>query len=275
MSCGKKIRVPPFEKSFASHEKAKCWSDKNKKSARNTFLHWGKKAWFDCDVCEHDFQATPNNVSNGGWCPYCSNRQLCDSSECEFCFAKSFASHEKAKCWSDKNKKSARETFLHSGTKAWFICEKKHEFKAQVNNVSNGSWCPICQNNKTEARVLEFLCLHFENPVHQFKAEWCKNQETNRKLPFDICVSKTIIEVDGAQHYKQVMNWKSPEETQKNDRYKEECAVKNGYSVIRILQEDIWNNKIDWEKFLLEHVKNYETPTVIRLWKEEEIPSPQ
>ncbi|AHA46166.1 putative restriction endonuclease [Insectomime virus] len=258
---------PCYKKSFTSHEKAECWSDRNKKSARETFLNSRTKAWFKCDVCPHEFEAQVSHVSNGSWCPYCANppKRLCD---CETCYKKSFASHEKAECWSSKNKKSARETFLNSNIKAWFKCEKKHEFKAQVDNVSNGRWCPKCKH-KTELLVLEFLCLHFEKPKHQYKAKWCKNPKTNRKLPFDICVSKTIIEVDGRQHYEQVANWKTPEETQKNDRYKEECALKNGYSIIRILQKDVWNNKIDWKKLLLEHIKDHETPVVIRLWKEE------
>ncbi|AEA07011.1 putative restriction endonuclease [Lausannevirus] len=254
-----------FKKTFASHPKAKCWSDKNKKSAKQTFLKTNTRVWFNCDACEHEFETVVSVVSNGYWCPYCANQKLCD---CEPCYKKSFATHEKAKCWSDKNKKTARQTFLHSGTKAWFTCEKKHEFEMSVNDVSKGHWCSKCKN-KTELLVLEFLCSHFENPEHQFKAKWCKNPETGRCLPFDICVSKTIIEVDGAQHYKQVMNWKTPEETQKFDRYKEECAIKNGYSVLRILQEDVWNNKIDWKALLLEHVKDYETPVVICLWKEE------
>ncbi|AQQ73821.1 putative endonuclease [Kurlavirus BKC-1] len=255
-----------FKNSFASHAKAKCWSDRNKKTVRQTFLHSDDEALFNCDGCRHGFEMRVDHVSRGSWCSYCSNKKLCDSPECETCFKNSFASHAKAKCWSDRNKKTARQTFPRSNSDVWFECEKKHEFKAKVANVSNGSWCPKCQN-KTEALVLKFLKENFEKSKYQFKAKWCKNPKTNRCLPFDFCVSKTIIEVDGAQHYKQVMNWKSPEETQINDRYKEECATKSGYSVIRILQDDVWNNKIDWKKLLLEHIKDYETPTVVRLWE--------
>lgn len=274
----KKPRVPStFEGSFASHPKAKYWSSKNTKSARDTFLQSNDYAWFKCDVCPHEFKATVSKVSKGQWCPYCTtNGKLCDSPECGFCFERSFASHPRAAYWNDseKNEKTARQTRLHSRDDAWFKCDVCHrEFKTRVYSISSGTWCPKCQN-KTEALVFDFLCLHFENPVHQFKTGWCKNPETNKYLPFDICVSKTIIEVDGAQHYEQVSNWKPPEETQTNDRYKEECALKNGYSVIRILQKDVWYNKIDWKKLLLEHIKEYETPVVICLWKEENSSSP-
>ena len=35
---------------------------------------------------------------------------------------------------------------------------------------------------------------------------------------------KIIIELDGPQHFIQIMNWKSPEETRKGDIYKMKCA---------------------------------------------------
>jgi very-short-patch-repair endonuclease len=134
-----------------------------------------------------------------------------------------------------------------------------------------GTWCPLCKN-KTEAKLLSFLEEHFEDPVHQFRVSACKSPETNKFLPFDFCVSKTIIELDGPQHYKQISNWQSPELTQKSDRYKEEQTLKNGYSVIRILQEDVWNDRIDWKSLLLEHIRDYETPVVKNLWEDSQNP---
>ena len=67
-------------------------------------------------------------------------------------------------------------------------------------------------------------------------------------LPFDFCIPelKIIIELDGRQHFIQVSNWSSPEETYENDLFKEMCAKENGYSVIRIIQEDVLNDTYDW-----------------------------
>ncbi|AHC54961.1 putative restriction endonuclease [Tunisvirus fontaine2] len=258
-----------FEKSFASHKKVKFWSkEKNKQSAREVFSNSHKKYWFDCGTCKHSFEASLDNILSGKFCPFCSNRKLCPSGECKVCFEKSFASHEKAEFWSkEKNNKNAREVFSNSGKKYWFECENKHKFSSALYSISSGCWCPKCKH-KTEKKLLGFLEDNFQNPIHQFKVSWCKNPDTDRFLPFDFCISKTIIELDGIQHYRQVRNWKSPEEQQKSDRYKEECALKNGYSVLRILQDDVWNDKIDWKKLLLEHVKDYETPVVERLWEE-------
>nr|WQM86972.1 conserved restriction endonuclease [Marseillevirus cajuinensis]WRK65462.1 restriction endonuclease [Marseillevirus futianmevirus] len=257
-----------FEKSFASHDKAEFWStEKNKQGPREVFANSHKKFWFECRTCNHSFETVLYSVSAGKFCPFCSNNKLCSSDECKTCFEKSFASHDKAEFWSiEKNKQRPREVFASSGKKFWFECEKKHEFSSALHNISSDRWCPLCKN-KTEAKLLSFLKKHFEDPIYQFKVSWCKNPETGKFLPFDFCVSKTIIELDGTQHYKQVSNWKSPELIQKSDRYKEECTTKNGYSVLRILQEDVWNNKIDWKKLLLEHIKDYETPIVKNLWE--------
>ncbi|AQQ73879.1 restriction endonuclease [Kurlavirus BKC-1] len=256
-----------FEKSFASSDKAEFWNpEKNKKNPMEVFANSHEKFWFDCEKCGHTFAVSTSNISIGRFCSFCSNKELCASPECKICFEKSFASSDKAEFWSvEKNKQSPREVFLFSNKKFWFKCEKKHEFCSVLSSVSQGSWCPKCKN-KTEAKLFSFLEEHFKDPIHQFKVSWCKNPETNKFLPFDFCISKTIIEVDGIQHYKQVANWKSPELTQKSDRYKEEQAIKNGYSVLRILQEDVWEDKIDWKKLLLEHVKDYETPITKNLW---------
>lgn len=90
--------------------------------------------------------------------------------------------------------------------------------------------------------------------IYQFRVEWCKNTSY---LPFDFCIEeyKIIIELDGPQHFKQIMNWKSPEEQQETDLYKEKCANDNGYCVIRILQNDVLNDNYDWLKDLIESIE--------------------
>jgi len=123
------------------------------------------------------------------------------------------------------------------------------------------SWCPFCKN-KTEGILHKWLNENYKNIVYQPRFEWCKDK---RKLPFDFLLEefKLIIELDGAQHFEQVSNWKSPEETQIVDKFKMECALKNSYSVIRIKQDDIWNNKIDWKNILINSIKLYKNQQII------------
>ena len=147
--------------------------------------------------------------------------------------------------------------YVNCSTNMTIICEKHGEFQQSYDNHWRGQGCPHC-NTKTEFKLYEFLKIAHPKTVHQFKVEWCKKK---RFLPYDFCIPdlKIIIELDGAQHFKQVQNWMSPEETLENDHYKERCATDNEYNVIRLLQEDVWNDRYDWKAKLtsvIEDVKN-------------------
>jgi very-short-patch-repair endonuclease len=81
----------------------------------------------------------------------------------------------------------------------------------------------------------------------------------NKKhLPFDFCIpeKKVIIELDGPQHFIQVSNWKSPEKCFETDVFKQRCANENGYSVVRIIQDDVWFDRYDWLAKLQETLEN-------------------
>ena len=101
-----------FEKSFASHEKAKYWSKNNILTPREVFIGTIFTYLFMCETCKHEFPMSPNNISKGQWCSYCSGRKICDDIDCKMCFENSFASHEKAKYWSNKNVLTPRQVFI-------------------------------------------------------------------------------------------------------------------------------------------------------------------
>ena len=82
---------------------------------------------------------------------------------------------------------------------------------------------------------------------------------------------KLIIEIDGIQHFKEVKYWKNDfKENQERDKYKMEQAIKNNYSIIRIIQEDIYYNKFDWKNELLINIKKHDIPNIIYICKNNE-----
>jgi very-short-patch-repair endonuclease len=142
-------------------------------------------------------------------------------------------------------------------TNVIILCKKHNAFNQTPYNHLNGQGCSFCVN-KTEGKLYEKIQLLYPTIVTQFKQEWCKKI---KNLPFDFCIKEynVIIELDGAQHFQQISNWSSPEEQFENDKYKEKCANDNGYSVIRILQEDVFYDTYDWLKELcetIEEIKN-------------------
>jgi len=131
--------------------------------------------------------------------------------------------------------------------KYWFTCEKNHSFNSKLSHISNGCWCPYCVN-KNEAILFKFLQSIYPSTIPQFSPDFVG------KRRYDFCIPEhnIIIELDGIQHFMQVSNWKSPEEAQINDKTKEKLANDNRFSIIRLLQEDVFNDIYNWQ-YELQH----------------------
>lgn len=73
-----------------------------------------------------------------------------------------------------------------------------------------------------------------------------------------------IIELDGIQHFKDVSLFRdTTEKNQQRDKLKMNLANKNGYSILRIYQDNVWNDKNNWREKLLQNIKKYDTITNI------------
>ena len=146
------------------------------------------------------------------------------------------------------------------------VCNAFSQIGKRFRKPKTKYWCPHCVN-KTETKLYEKIVSLFPSLIRQFKKEWCINQlsKSNKYLPFDFCIPeyKIIIELDGPQHFRQIMNWKTPEEQFANDKFKEECANNNGYSVIRLLQEDVMNDTYDLVKELCDAIEEIKTSNEI------------
>lgn len=250
-----------FDKSFASHDLSKYWSNKNLKSSRKIFKHSNNKFEFDCNICNHTFKIMLCHLNKGQWCCYCSNQKLCDNENCNLCFNKSFASSDKSKYWSDKNNKLPRDVFLNANTKYIFDCnECNNDYISQLNDISyRDRWCN-CKFNKTETKLFNWLNNKFNKYiiVKQFKID-----KYNYKYDFYIKDLSLIIELDGRQHFIQVSNWESPEFNLQNDIDKINLSITNNYSIIHILQDDVCNDKNNWEDKLISCIKEYNKTKII------------
>lgn len=256
-----------FDKSFASCPLSKDWSKDNNVSPRSILRCSNIEYLFDCRECKHQSSKSLNSASQGNGCKYCAHSVLCDDWNCEFCFNNSFASYEKSKFWiMEKNGTHPRFVFKYAEAKYSFLCELcQEEYIAAPGTVSKGCWCN-CEKNKTEKKLYEFLQEKFSKfqIEREKKFDWCKSYK-NRPLPFDFYIEelKIIIELDGNQHFKQVLYWDAPEIIQERDKFKMKFALDQGYIIIRIHQVDVYSDKNNWRNNLLNAIKSYEKPTVI------------
>lgn len=54
------------------------------------------------------------------------------------------------------------------------------------------------------------------------------------------------------------------------DLKKMRLAKAKGYTMIRIIQEDVWNDKYNWQQELMQHIKAYDEPQNIFLCRNNE-----
>ena len=252
-----------FNKSFQSYPKSRYWSEQNEVTPREVFKSSLQKFLFNCE-CGHEFDSKLDYVSSGVWCPYCSSppKKLCSDIDCRQCWNKSFASSIHVKDWSIENKITPREVFKSSTVKFWFKCQNNHEYKSSLDDkTGHDSGCPDCKN-KTETKLYKWLKTNNHTFISQVAIKQCKKQ---RRLKYDFLSEDfdIIIELDGPQHFRQISNWQSPEEAHDNDLFKTRKALENGYSVIRILQEDVLYDTNDWEDKLTKYLHEHDKPTCV------------
>lgn len=190
---------------------------------------------------------------------------------CMKCTGSERLTYEFVKIFFEKyNYELLSKEYKNTMTKLYFKCNNGHINNMEFMSFQKGHRCSMCRN-KTEQIINEFLTNEYNNIIYQAKFEWCKNKTY---LPFDFLLKdlNLIIEVDGRQHFEHFReSWKTPDEIQKNDKYKMKLAIKNNYSVIRIFQEDIFYNNIDWKSLLEFNIKFYEEPTIIYISKDENL----
>ena len=252
-----------FNNSFASHPQVYKFSEENKKKPRDIFLRSDDKYIFNCEICNHKFNSRIADFKTDKLnCPYCAKKILCENNDCLFCFNNSFASHEKSVYFSNKNNIKTNKIFKSSGTKYIFNCiDCDNEFISSPHYVSAGNWCSVCKH-KTEKILYKWLCDKYEkkNIKNQFIIE-----KNDNKIRYDFLIINLniLIELDGNQHFTQIMNWTSPEHNLNNDINKINYALEKKYTIIHLSQMDVYNNKNNWNAKLLNCVKKYNIPQII------------
>ena len=254
-SSKKKAAEEFIEKAIAKHGEGTYLYDKVKYDTTT------KPVLIGCPKCENYFPQTPNNHLNGRGCPDCGfekirevNRRKSKKAADEF-KEKAIAKHGEGKFLYDKVEYDTARKLVLIG------CPKCSIYFPQTpSNHLDGNGCPTCYN-KTEKKVHDELIKHYLGLTWGFKANWCKNPETNRYYPFDFCIKekRLIIELDGKQHFEDFKYFKSSFiDRHAVDLVKQVAANESGFRVIRLMQEDVWSDKYDW---LTELLKNIEDDT--------------
>ena len=116
-------------------------------TARDVTSSSGKKVWWKClKNNNHEWESTVDNRRKGNGCPYCSSKKV-DSSNCLETINPQLTTE-----WHPiKNKLTPKDVTANSNRKAWWKCEKGHEWEANISNRNLFKYgCPLCRTiNKT------------------------------------------------------------------------------------------------------------------------------
>lgn len=197
-----------------------------------------------CPTCHHSV------TGRRGSCGYCRKRHRsfpCSNPECDYCARETLASSEIAQTeWGDKNNLAPREIWKTCATKVWLQCSSCKILRHVPANRVDRHGCNLC-SHKTEKKLYDALMIMNIGIVqHQAIFEWSGSQ----RFDFYIREIDSVVELDGPQHFCPVRTWKSGFEIYESDLRKETLAIENGLSVVRLLQEDVWNDRNDWRSFL-------------------------
>lgn len=106
--------------------------------------HSSKKVWWKCNK-GHEWEATPNDISRGSRCPYCSSQKILVGEN-----DLATLNPELADEWNyERNDGLAPQDVMpNSNKKVWWKCKSGHEWKAGIADRNRGNGCPICSNKK-------------------------------------------------------------------------------------------------------------------------------
>ena len=138
----------------------------------------GKKVWWKCPKgSDHEWPAVIANRNKGAGCPICSNQRLARSNSL------GAVNPELAQEWhpTKNGKLTPYDVLPSTAKKVWWQCtaNANHEWKAKLNNRSNGKGCPYCCNQK----INKENSLGTVNPL--LAEQWHPTKNGNL-TPFDV-----------------------------------------------------------------------------------------
>lgn len=168
----------------------------------------------------HEWEAIPDSVRRGTWCPQCAGSMPLTLSDM----------HETARA---KGGECLSDQYGNSGEKLRWRCAEGHAWEAVAYHVRAGHWCPTCAAGNSERICKDIFEQMFGSPFPKVKPHWLRNAR-GKKMELDgYCEElKLAFEYHGAQHYSHVGFFhrgnKSLEKRKGDDDLKEGLCLEHG-----------------------------------------------
>ena len=142
------------------------WDYKKNVSITPDAISYGsnKKVWWICNE-GHSYQATPSNRAFGKACPICGKEKRARSRHLNYIANNDCVdiTHPHL-CdeWNVKLNGDILPSMVTRGSnfKAWWNCEKGHNYQSTVANRVAGKGCPICSGKKIVSGINDLVTLN-------------------------------------------------------------------------------------------------------------------
>lgn len=108
------------------------------KCVSRSYINNGSPLVWEC-AQGHRWEATPNNIRKGTWCPECARKIRKPPHLVTIKELRGVAESRGGKCLS--------EEYVDINTKLLWECAEGHRWEAVQDSVKRGSWCPECAKN--------------------------------------------------------------------------------------------------------------------------------
>jgi succinate dehydrogenase flavin-adding protein (antitoxin of CptAB toxin-antitoxin module) len=131
----------------------------------------------------HQWPAIPRDITTGNWCSTCYHNNRRDTLE----DMQRLARKRGGKCLSTE--------YINNHSKLLWQCREGHQWPAVPNNISKGSWCPVCAGNtKNSIEHMQEIaagrggkCLSTEYISNKTKLLWqCQRGHKWKAVPANI-----------------------------------------------------------------------------------------
>ena len=146
----------------------------------------GKKVWWRCKKCNHEWKTTVASRANGAGCPKCGKKKQLESFHKNVISKRGSLSERYPKLLNEwlyikNNRISPEEVMPGSNEKVWWKCSKcGHEWEATIHSrACSGVGCPVCANKLLVSGINDLETKHPE-----LLEEWDYNK--NSILPSEV-----------------------------------------------------------------------------------------
>ena len=153
-ACGSETITKRNKLATTHPELVKEYSTRNELTADQVMAGTGKKLWWKCSKCGHEWQATGSDRVQGSGCKICSGRFVSTTNNLA-------TTHPSlALEYSSKNELPATKVLAGSATKFWWKCSNPdcgHEWQARGASRARGVGCPACAKLKRGPSISKTL----------------------------------------------------------------------------------------------------------------------